>query len=141
MVRKGIVVSCFLLLIICTLASAPVACNAGDEGNFPGAGIFDNSLPLTSAEAESPKGNNALTIMLSGLVISLFLITGAARSYLQLHDRIKGQVAHSREKMAAIVNESAVIHDRQLHHCFQELEENDKQIERLEKQLQIDREV
>jgi len=139
MFRKGIV--CFLLLIICTLATAPLTCNAGEEGNFSGVGIFDNSLPQTGTEAESPKGNKVLTIMLSGLVISLFLITGAARSYVQLHDRIKVQMAHSEGKMAAIVNESAVIRDQQLRRRFQELEEIDKQIEQLEKQLQIDKEV
>ncbi len=131
----------FILLVIAMMfLLTPLTSPAEEEGHFETGNIFTEAItePQQNLHQNEDENGLPLTILLAGLMVSVFIVTGAARSYVNLFNCSANATAAAKTEIDKIIASSAIVHTEQLKERMVKIDNLDLQIEQLEMQLELE---
>ena len=108
MMKRMVVIGVLCNLLIGTAALAE---NLSNGGNIPISGIFVTETTDQLIDAEADGTGKAQSAAMAGLLVSVFIVIGAGRTYAQLHQNVHSALAVVTQQRKQLVRDSVKIRD------------------------------
>ncbi|MBT6341055.1 MAG: hypothetical protein HOJ48_17350 [Desulfobacula sp.] len=115
----------------------PFGASAGGDHQPSG-----NSIPIKGIfpieEHDKVEGNSEMqSVLLGGLMVSVFIVTGAGRAYCQIYQNAVKELSDIIKGREGLLKESTVIHDENLLTTLSEYESLAHEIETIDHQISL----
>ena len=114
-------------------ASSWAAEQHSTQNAIPVSGIFVSKTP--AAEPQEKTSTIPQSLMLAGLLVSVFVVIGTGRVYCQLQQRVGSQLAEVKNERRAIIKGSVQIKDAEVQELLVECDNVQNKIDNIDYQI------